>query len=337
MEIKKGENGWQQRALSLPANSSVSLISSSDEHHCMVFKVENFLEPETRYYYDLKTEKISKIEQAIRRFDSSQLQVEQKFAKSKDGTRVPYFVVSKKGTQLDGKNPTIIWAYGGFEITHKPSYSPTVGIAWLNTGGVYVLANIRGGGEYGPQWHTSAIKENRQLVYDDFFAVAEDIIQARVTSPQKLGIVGGSNGGLLMGVALTQRPDLYNAIAIQAPLLDMLRYHLLPAGNRWVGEYGNPNDPKMRAVIEKYSPYQNLKPNISYPEAFFMTSTRDDRVNPGHARRMAAKMEEMGIPFLYYENVEGGHGGSVNNEQSARWNALESIGRMPTSTHARLK
>jgi prolyl oligopeptidase len=325
VELKGKPGKWVQEPVALPANSTISLLSASEENNNLVFEVENFLEPETRYLYDLSTNKISKVEQAPVRFDPSPYKVEQKFATSKDGTRVPYFVVSRKDITLDGKNPTVIWGYGGFEVTYKPYYSGTTGLSWLRSGGVYVLANIRGGGEYGPKWHKAGLKENRQRVFDDFYAVAEDLHRTRVTSPEKTGIVGGSNGGLLMGVALTQRPELYKAIAIQVPLLDMLRFHKLLAGDSWTGEYGSPEDPKMRPILEGYSPYHNIKPNVAYPEPFFMTSTEDDRVHPGHARRTAAKMEEMGFPFLYYENTEGGHGGSVNNEQTAKWYALEYV------------
>jgi prolyl oligopeptidase PreP (S9A serine peptidase family) len=193
----------------------------------------------------------------------------------------------------------------------------------LERGGVYVVANIRGGGEFGPAWHRAALKENRQRAYDDFIAVAEDLIARKITSPQRLGIMGGSNGGLLVGAALTQRPDLFNAVVIQVPLLDMQRYHRLLAGASWMAEYGDPDKPEEWAYISKYSPYHNVKAGVQYPRVLFTTTTRDDRVHPGHARKMAAKMESLGIPFYYFENTEGGHGAGVTNEQRAKLYALE--------------
>jgi prolyl oligopeptidase len=236
---------------------------------------------------------------------------------------VPYFVVASKNLKYSGTNPTLLYAYGGFEVPSLPSYSGVIGNAWLNNGGVYVLANIRGGGEFGPRWHQAGLKEKRQNVYDDFHAVAEDLIARKITSGKHLGIMGGSNGGLLMGVALTQRPDLYNAVVCAVPLLDMQRYSQMLAGASWMGEYGDPSKPEEWEFIKKYSPYHNLKPGVKYPEVFFTTSTRDDRVHPGHARKMAAKMIDMGYPILYFENTEGGHAGSSTNEQRAKMSALQ--------------
>jgi prolyl oligopeptidase len=231
--------------------------------------------------------------------------------------------VQKKNLVRDGKQPTLLYAYGGFEVPSLPNYSGTIGNAWLAEGGVYVLANIRGGGEFGPGWHQAGLKENRQRVYDDFHAVAEDLVQRKITSPKHLGIMGGSNGGLLVGVAFTQRPELYGAVVCQVPLLDMQRYNKLLAGASWMGEYGNPDKPEEWAYIKQYSPYHNLKKGMNYPEVFFYTSTRDDRVHPGHARKMAAKMIDMGYPVLYYENTEGGHAGASTNEQTAKFSALQ--------------
>jgi prolyl oligopeptidase len=231
--------------------------------------------------------------------------------------------VHKKNMARDGKQPTLLYGYGGFEVPEIPFYSGTTGTAWLAEGGVYVLANIRGGGEFGPSWHQAGLKENRQRVYDDFHAVAEDLVRRKITSPKNLGIMGGSNGGLLVGVAFTQRPELYGAVVCQVPLLDMQRYNKLLAGASWMGEYGDPDKPEEWAYIRKYSPYQNLKKGMAYPEVFFYTSTRDDRVHPGHARKMAAKMIDMGYPVLYYENTEGGHAGASTNEQTAKANALQ--------------
>ena len=204
----------------------------------------------------------------------------------------------------------------------RPSYSATIGMDWLERGGVYVLANIRGGGEYGPAWHKIAQRENRQRSYDDFYAVAEDVINKKITSPRHLGIRGGSGGGLLVGMLFTQRPELFNAVVCQVPLLDMKRFDKLLAGASWVEEYGDPDNPDDWAWLQNYSPYHNLDKDKDYPRVFFTTSTRDDRVHPGHARKMVAKMNEMGKPNLYYENTEGGHGGAANNKQQAKIQAL---------------
>jgi prolyl oligopeptidase len=255
-------------------------------------------------------------------FDASDLVVEQHFARSKDGTRVPYFQVSKKGLALTGDQPTLLTGYGGFEVSLEPSYRALTGVAWMERGGIFVQANIRGGGEYGPAWHQAAQKQNRQRAYDDFIAVAEDLIARKLTSPKRLGIIGGSNGGLLMGVMLTERPELFSAIVCENPLLDMKRYHLLLAGASWMAEYGDPDKPEEWAAISSYSPYQNVKKGISYPPVLFTSSTRDDRVHPGHARKMVARMLEQGYVPLYYENIEGGHGGAADNAQQAFMNAL---------------
>jgi prolyl oligopeptidase len=235
---------------------------------------------------------------------------------------VPYFQVSRAGIKLDGTNATLLYGYGGFQVSSTPGYSAGVGIGWLEHGGVYVLANIRGGGEFGPSWHVAALKEHRQRSFDDFIAIAEDLVDRKVTTPKRLGIMGGSNGGLLVGAVLTQRPDLFGAVVCQVPLLDMRRYHKLLAGASWMAEYGDPDVPEQWEYIAKYSPYQNLRAATHYPRVLFLTSTRDDRVHPGHARKMAAKMQSLGQNILYYENIEGGHGGSANNQQAAYMNAL---------------
>src|SRR5690606_2945038 len=222
-----------------------------------------------------------------------------------------------------GANPTLMYGYGGSQVRYPPNYSGTVGKLWLEQGGVYVLANIRGGGEFGPAWHQAGLKTKRQVVYDDFIAVAEDLIARKITRPEKLGAVGGANGGLLMGVMFTQRPDLFNAIVCQVPLLDMLRYHLLLAGASWMDEYGDPDVPEERAFLEKLSPYHNIDAGTDYPEIYFETSTKDDRVHPAHARKMAKRLEELGKPFLYYENTDGGHSAAANQREAARRAALE--------------
>jgi prolyl oligopeptidase len=255
-------------------------------------------------------------------FRSEGLRVSQHSAVSRDGTRIPYFQVGPREPKRAGNQPTLLYGYGGFEISLLPRYNASVGTAWLERGGTYVVANIRGGGEFGPAWHQAALKENRQRAYDDFIAVAEDLIRRRVTSPEHLGIMGGSNGGLLMGVMLTQRPDLFRAIVCQVPLLDMKRFHKLLAGASWMGEYGNPDQPKEWDFIKRYSPYQNVRRDRAYPRVLFTTSTRDDRVHPGHARKMVAKMKDQGHDVLYYENIEGGHGGAANNQQRAHMTTL---------------
>jgi prolyl oligopeptidase len=256
-------------------------------------------------------------------FDSAGMKVEQRFAKSKDGTRVPYFIVWPKDAKADGKNPTLLYGYGGFEVPMLPWYSGGFGSAWYERGGVLVVANIRGGGEFGPAWHRAAIMADKQKSYDDFAAVAEDLIATKVTSARHLGIEGGSNGGLLVGAVMLQRPELFNAVVCQVPLLDMQRYHKLLAGASWMAEYGDPDQPDEWAVIQKYSPYQNLRKDAKLPKVLFITSTRDDRVHPGHARKMAARMAEQGHAHLYYENIEGGHGAAADNRQRADMMALE--------------
>jgi prolyl oligopeptidase len=255
-------------------------------------------------------------------FDASGFVATQHFARSKDGTRVPYFMVAAKDVKLDGNNPTLLYGYGGFEVSETPFYSAGVGRGWLSQGGVYVLANIRGGGEYGPDWHRAALREKRPRAYEDFAAVAEDLIARKVTTPKHLGIQGGSNGGLLVGNMLVMYPQLFGAVVCQVPLLDMQRYSKLLAGASWMAEYGNPDVPADWAFIKTFSPYHNVQAEAKYPPVLFTTSTRDDRVHPGHARKMMAKMKAQGHDVLYYENIEGGHGGAANNEQAAFMQAL---------------
>jgi prolyl oligopeptidase len=299
----------------------ISLGSSSDDTNIFFFTFENFLTPDTLFVADDGGRTVEPLASLPAFFDIDGMTVEQHFATSADGTRVPYFLVLPPGYEADGTTPTLIYGYGGFEISLSPSYSATVGHAWLRRGGAYVVTNIRGGGEYGPAWHQAALKDKRQRAYDDFIAIAEDLIERGVTSPEFLGIRGGSNGGLLTGVMLTQRPDLWNAVVVQVPLLDMKRYNKLLAGASWMGEYGDP-DTDDWSFISQYSPYHNLEPDAEYPKPFFTTSTRDDRVHPGHARKMVARMSEMGHDLLYYENTVGGHAGASDNEQVARVQAL---------------
>jgi prolyl oligopeptidase len=254
-------------------------------------------------------------------FDASGLRISQHFARSKDGTRIPYFMVAKEDLTLDGESPTLLYGYGGFEVSLTPAYSGSAGRGWLSQGGTFVVANIRGGGEYGPRWHQAAIREKRPRAYEDFAAVAQDLIARKLTSPGRLGIQGGSNGGLLVGNMVTQYPRLFGAAVCQVPLLDMKRYSHLLAGASWMAEYGDPDTDDWQ-FIQTFSPYQNVKKDVAYPPVLFMTSTRDDRVHPGHARKMAARMLEQGHDVLYYENIEGGHGGAADNHQQAQMQAL---------------
>jgi prolyl oligopeptidase len=313
-----GERGWTQTELPGLANASVHLGSTSDEGDAAFYSVEGFITPTSLVLADAVTGKADTIKALPARFDASGLMVEQHEATSKDGTKIPYFIVTKKGHRHDGSNPTLLHAYGGFQLSKLPVYDPIVGKLWLERGGTYLVANIRGGGEFGPAWHEAALKANRQRAYDDYFAVAEDAIRRGLTSPRRLGAYGRSNGGLLMGVAMTQRPDLWNAVVVESPLLDMLRYHLLPAGASWIGEYGDPTVPDEAAWIARYSPFQALKPGVKYPLAYITTSTKDDRVHPGHARKFAARLAELGSPYLYYENTDGGHANGADPTANAR-------------------
>lgn len=318
------KDGWEISDIAMPENGNLSIISADEWSDEALVNYESFLQPDTLY-----TVKRGKAPQALKslppRFEANGYVTEQKFATSTDGTRVPYFIVRKADTEMNGTTPTLLYGYGGFEISLSPSYMTGFNKLWLEAGGAYVLSNIRGGGEYGPAWHQAALKENRQRAFDDFIAIAEDLVASGLTSPKHLGIRGGSNGGLLMGVMATQRPDLFEAVICAVPLLDMMRYHTLLAGASWMGEYGNPDIPAERDYILKYSPYQNLKADTEYPEVFFYTSTKDDRVHPGHARKMAAKMTAMGKPVLYYENIEGGHSAAANLKQRAFTDALQVV------------
>lgn len=260
------------------------------------------------------------VKQLPSQYNADGLEVTQGAATSADGTIIPYFVIAKKDLNRDGENPTLLYGYGGFEISLLPYYSATTGVGWLERGGVYVRANIRGGGEFGPKWHQAALKEHRHKAYEDFIAVAEKLIADGITSTSRLGIQGGSNGGLLMGNMLTMRPDLWGAVVCEVPLLDMKRYSHLLAGASWMGEYGDPDDPDQWKFLQRYSPYHNLKPGVRYPSTLVTTSTRDDRVHPGHARKMVARLRSLGHgpdAVLYYENIEGGHGGAADNSQAA--------------------
>ncbi len=323
--LTHGAKGWTSQTLDLPANSAIGLGSTAETDERLFVTVTGYLAPSTYWLADAGTLKLEQVKASPARFDASTHVVEQFEATSTDGTKIPYFVVRPKGIKYDGQAPTLLYAYGGFQVPMTPGYSGVMGKLWLERGGTYVVANIRGGGEFGPAWHEAGLKANRQKVYDDFFAVSQDLITRKITSPRHLGIMGGSNGGLLMGVALTQRPELYNAIVVQVPLFDMIRYSQIGAGASWVGEYGDPAIPSERAVIAKYDPYSNLKAGQKYPEVFIETSTKDDRVHPAHARKAAARLEELGYPVLYYENIDGGHAASANLAETARRQALEYV------------
>jgi prolyl oligopeptidase len=329
-EVTPVDGGWQHRAVAAPFPGSLSTSELHDPHtpgdplaEAYFLSYTDFLTPDSLYLARTGSDERELLKSRPQFFDSAGMRVEQKFATSKDGTRIPYFVIWPKGATHDGRNPTLLYGYGGFEISLTPSYSGGIGSAWHEQGGVWVYANIRGGGEYGPAWHQAAIREHKQRSYDDFIAVAEDLIATKVTSPRHLGIEGGSNGGLLVGAVMLQRPDLFNAVSCQVPLLDMRRYNKMLAGASWMAEYGNPDIPAEWAWIEKYSPYQNVRADAHYPTILLTTSTRDDRVHPGHARKMAARMIEQGHDVLYYENIEGGHGGAADNEQRADVQALQ--------------
>jgi prolyl oligopeptidase len=320
---KFADGGWRATPLALPDHASINVVSASERDDRAFLNVTGFLVPDTLYLADLAAASAVPVKSLPSRFAAASAVVEQFEATSKDGTAVPYFVVAPTDLKRDGTAPTVLYGYGGFQVSLTPAYAAVVGKLWIEKGGVYVVANIRGGGEFGPNWHQAALKDERQRAYDDFIAVAEDLIARGITSPRRLGIMGGSNGGLLMGVMLTQRPDLFRAVVIQVPLLDMLRFHQLLAGASWIAEYGDPDVPTDAAFLRHISPYHNLRPGVAYPEPFFATSTKDDRVHPGHARKMAAKMAAIGLPFLYYENTEGGHSAAATLQERARRQALE--------------
>ena len=318
--------GWARSALNLPDNASVGIADASADDDKALISVTSFLTPPSLWLADAAAGTARQIKAQPAKFDASNLVSEQFEATSTDGTRIPYFLVHRRDMPLNGNNPTLLYAYGGFEASMTPSYSSTTGKLWLEKGGVYALANIRGGGEFGPKWHEAGLGAKRQVIYDDFAAVAKDMIARHVTSPRRLGIRGGSNGGLLMGVQFTQHPELWNAVIIDVPLLDMMRISKIAAGASWEGEYGSVDkDPAIRAFWQKTSPYHALRRDGRYPEPFIFTTTKDDRVGPQHARKFAARMEEFGLPFLYYENTEGGHAAGANLKQTAHTNALEMV------------
>lgn len=308
---------WVSKPLRLPDNGHAAVVSSDPFSDIVLTTFENFLIPPTVFHNGKVLRRLPP------RFAARGLKLQQFEAVSSDGTKVPYFIVHNAAMKTDGANPVLMYGYGGFQVPILPGYASIPGKLWLERGGVYVVANIRGGGEFGPKWHQAALKGNRQKAFDDFAAVARDLIARKITNPAKLGIYGGSNGGLLVGASITQHPELFGAAVCKVPLLDMLRFHQLLAGHSWTAEYGDPGNPEDRAAIAKYSPYHHVKSGVRYPKVFFLTSTKDDRVHPGHARKMVARMEELGHPVFYYENIEGGHGAAANLEQKIKMTALE--------------
>lgn len=310
--------GWRTTALRTPENAAIDLVSSHRENDDFFYRTEGFTLPPTLMLANAATGRADKVKALPALFDGSKDVVEQHFATSKDGTKVPYFLVRPKGMKLDGTTPTVMFGYGGFLISETPSYRPEVGKLWLERGGAYVLANIRGGGEYGPKWHEAALRENRQRAFDDFDAIALDLFKRKVTSPRHFGIYARSNGGVLTTVSMTQHPDHMNAVVVESPLIDMLRYNRLSAGASWMGEYGDPDKPEDRAFIARYSGYTAVKPGVKYPEPYITTNTEDDRVHPGHARKFAALLKALGDPYLYYENTFGGHANDADPELNAR-------------------
>jgi prolyl oligopeptidase len=312
---------WKREETSLPGLGTVIVTTTTDAADVFFCTYQDFLTPSSLLL--VEGSNVDKVKSIPAFFNAAGMKVEQFEASSSDGTKIPYFVIAPKGFKADGNAPTLLYGYGGFEIPEVPTYSATVGASWLERGGVYVLANIRGGGEFGPRWHKAAMKEHHIRNFEDFIAVAEDLVARRITSPRHLGIMGGSQGGLLVGGTFTMRPDLFHAVVAQVPLADMRRFNHLLAGASWMAEYGDPDKPEDWAYIQKWSPYELLKKDANYPKPFYWTNTRDDRVHPAHARKMVAKLEAMGHPVYYFENIEGGHGSGSVNPQKAYIGALQ--------------
>jgi len=309
---------WRKTDIAVPSNSAVSLGDSSRSRGEVFVSSQGFLTPPTLSLADLATGDLAQVKQAPAQFDASTHVVEQFEVASTDGTMIPYFIVHPKDAPTDGSTPTVMFGYGGFQIAFPPAYKPELGKLWLENGGAYVVANIRGGGEFGPAWHQAALRENRQRAFDDFAAVARDLSARGIASARHLGIYGRSNGGVLTSVSITQHPELFNAAVIESPLIDMLRYQDLPAGASWIGEYGDPRIPGDAAFIARYSAYQQLRPEVAYPRVYITTNTRDDRVHPGHARKFAARLGDQGHDHLYYEETSGGHSNDADPIANAR-------------------
>lgn len=324
---KEGE--WQREPFGhVPELSTINAWGVSDDSNDYFMSVSGFLQPASLSLGNLDNgadQEAELLKQDPSHFDASRYQVSQHFAQSDDGTRVPYFVICRKDVVYDGKNPTLLYGYGGFEVSLEPYYLGVSGVAWLDRGGVFVVANIRGGGEYGPEWHKAALKEKRLRAYEDFASVAKALIASNITSAAHLAAQGGSNGGLLVGNMLTRYPELFGAIVCEVPLLDMQRYTQISAGASWIAEYGDPQIPQEWAFIREFSPYHNISPAKKYPPVLFSTATSDDRVGPDHARKMAAKMQALGVPDVwFYENTEGGHSAAADKAQSAFKRAMVS-------------
>lgn len=313
---------WSDTKLDLPPSGATDIISTNDFGPEAYFSFQSYLKP-TTLYFDGGNDKPTEIKALPARFDSSGLVTEQFEATSDDGTKIPYFVTRPKN--LSGPAPTILYGYGGFQISMTPAYSANYGMLWLTRGGIFVVANIRGGGEFGPGWHEAALKENHHKAFQDFAAVGRDLVKRGLTTPKQLGIMGGSNGGLLVSATMVAYPDLFGAVVCQVPLIDMIRFTQIGAGQSWADEYGDPADPAARAWIMKYSPYQNAKAGVKYPPILFTTATSDDRVTPVHARKMAARMEAMGDDVLFFENTDGGHSAGANHQQAAEMWALSFV------------
>ncbi len=314
---------WTSAPVPMPDNTTVRIVDADARGDAAYLSAAGYLLPSGLWRADTAHARLAPVRSLPPQFDASRDEVAQYEATSSDGTKIPYFIVHPKQMTLAGANPTILYAYGGFDVSLSPSYSGTTGKLWLENGGVWVVANIRGGGEFGPAWHEAGLKTKRQLIYDDFAAVANDLVARKVTSPRHLGIMGGSNGGLLMGVEMTQHPQLWNAVDIQVPLLDMLRFEQIAAGTSWVGEYGSVSVPAERAFLAQISPYHQLRRDVAYPRALVWTTTKDDRVGPQHARKFAARLSEYRIPYYFYEVIEGGHGAGANLRERAHTSALE--------------
>jgi prolyl oligopeptidase len=321
--LPKADGTWASQRLNLADNATIGIADSNLHGDDAFLNIAGFLQPSSLWLVSASDYGVTEVKTLPPKFDASHLAAEQMEATSKDGTKVPYFVVHSAPMKLDGSNPTILNAYGGFQISETPRYSGTMGKLWLEKGGVFVMANIRGGGEFGPAWHEAGLTTHRQRIYDDFAAVAGDLIARGITSPRRLGIEGGSNGGLLMGVEFNQHPEMWNAVDIQVPLLDMIRYEKIAAGSSWVGEYGSVSNPGEAAFLAKISPYANIRRGAAYPQPFIWTTTKDDRVGPQHARKFAARLAEFGIPYYFYEVTEGGHGSGANLKEKAHTTALE--------------
>ncbi|MCA1510324.1 prolyl oligopeptidase family serine peptidase [Bradyrhizobium sp. NBAIM01] len=320
---KYDQGAWSTTPIPLPEHANVSLLAASDQADQAMFAVSSYLRPTSVWYFDAERKSLEELKTTPSAFDASNHVVEQLEATSRDGTSIPYFLVRPKNARFDGAIPTLLYGYGGFQVSLLPSYLGPLGRLWLEQGNAYAVANLRGGGEFGPQWHQAAQAAMKQTTWDDFIAVAEDLIRRKITSPRRLGAIGGSQGGLLVGAAITQRPELFHAAIIQVPLLDMLRYTKLGAGASWIGEYGDPAIAEQRAWIEGYSPYQKLVADKTYPAPLILTSTKDDRVHPAHGRKAAAKLAALPQPYFYYENIDGGHSAAANLMEYARHLALE--------------